>query len=81
MARVSTSAAKPPQLSLQRPDDAIALSVDRLIHDAKAKVISRSRWTHVPPALDVAPRARSMAGAGSVLEHGRDDFVAGTRRS
>jgi 3-hydroxyacyl-CoA dehydrogenase len=69
MAKVSTSAAEAAQLGFLRQGDSITMGVDRLIHDAKQKVIALAvNYRPSSPALDVRAPGRSMAGSlGSQL--------------
>jgi 3-hydroxyacyl-CoA dehydrogenase len=69
MAKVSTSAAEAAQLGFLRPGDAITLGSDRLIHDAKQKVLALAvNYRPGSPATDVKAPGRSMAGSlGSQL--------------
>ncbi|MGA8890440.1 MAG: 3-hydroxyacyl-CoA dehydrogenase/enoyl-CoA hydratase family protein [Anaeromyxobacteraceae bacterium] len=69
MAKVSTSAAEAAQLGFLRPGDSITLGSDRLIHDAKQKVLALSvNYRPGAPATDVKAPGRSMAGSlGSQL--------------
>ena len=69
MAKVSTSAAEAAQLGFLRPGDAITLGPDRLVHDAKQKVLALAvNYRPSTPATDVRAPGRSMAGSlGSQL--------------
>ena len=69
MAKVSTSAAEAAQLGFLRPGDSITLGADRLIHDAKQKVLALAvNYRPGTPAIDVRAPGRSMAGSlGSQL--------------
>ena len=69
MAKVSTSAAEAAQLGFLRPGDAITLGPDRLVHDAKQKVLGLAvNYRPSTPATDVRAPGRSMAGSlGSQL--------------
>jgi 3-hydroxyacyl-CoA dehydrogenase len=69
MGKVSTSAAEAAQLGFLRPGDSITLGADRLIHDAKQKVIALAvNYRPSAPALDIRAPGRSMAASlGSQL--------------
>jgi len=69
MAKVSTSAAEAAQLGFLRPGDAITLGPDRLVHDAKQKVLALAvNYRPSTPSTDVRAPGRSMAGSlGSQL--------------
>jgi 3-hydroxyacyl-CoA dehydrogenase len=69
MAKVSTSAAEAVQLGFLRPSDSVTMAADRLIHDAKQKVLALAvNYRPSSPALDIRAPGRSMAGSlGSQL--------------
>jgi 3-hydroxyacyl-CoA dehydrogenase len=69
MAKVSTSAAEAVSLGFLRTSDSITMAADRLIHDAKQKVIALAvNYRPSSPALDIRAPGRSMAGSlGSQL--------------
>jgi 3-hydroxyacyl-CoA dehydrogenase len=69
MGKVSTSAAEAVQLGFLRPGDSITLGADRLIHDAKQKVLALAvNYRPSAPALDIRAPGRSMgASLGSQL--------------
>ena len=69
MAKVSTSAAEAAQLGFLRQGDSITMAADRLIHDAKQKVLGLAVNYRPPsPLLDIRAPGRSMAGSlGSQL--------------
>ena len=69
MGKVSTSAAEAAQLGFLRPGDSITLGADRLIHDAKQKVLALAvNYRPSAPALDIRAPGRSMAASlGSQL--------------
>jgi len=69
MGKVSTSAAEAAQLGFLRPGDSITLGADRLIHDAKQKVLALAvNYRPSVPALDIRAPGRSMAASlGSQL--------------
>jgi len=69
MGKVSTSAAEAVQLGFLRPGDSITLGADRLIHDAKQKVLALAvNYRPSAPALDIRAPGRSMAASlGSQL--------------
>jgi len=69
MGKVSTSAAEAAQLGFLRQGDAITLGADRLIHDAKQKVIALAvNYRPSAPAQDIRAPGRSMAASlGSQL--------------
>ncbi|HQR30122.1 MAG TPA: 3-hydroxyacyl-CoA dehydrogenase/enoyl-CoA hydratase family protein [Anaeromyxobacteraceae bacterium] len=80
MAKVSTSAAEAAQLGFLRPGDAITFGPDRLVHDAKQKVIALSvNYRPGSPATDVRAPGRSVAASmGSQLWNLRmGGFVTG----
>jgi 3-hydroxyacyl-CoA dehydrogenase len=69
MGKVSTSAAEAGQLGFLRQGDSITLGADRLIHDAKQKVLALAvNYRPSAPALDIRAPGRSMAASlGSQL--------------
>ena len=69
MGKVSTSAAEAAQLGFLRQGDSITLGADRLIHDAKQKVLALAvNYRPSAPALDIRAPGRSMAASlGSQL--------------
>jgi len=69
MGKVSTSAAEAAQLGFLRQGDSITLGADRLIHDAKQKVIALAvNYRPSAPAQDIRAPGRSMAASlGSQL--------------
>lgn len=64
MAQVSMGAAELPAMGYMRPGDSITMNVDRLIGDAKQKVLSLAVNYRPPrPAVDIAAPGRSVAAS------------------